>query len=211
MHFSMARNVKQLCRSTTHPAVRQSLKNSMQTGSIKKSQTAHATKKVSHHLGNKAKRNEVTKSTRKGSKLNQWNEKNMQKALEEYQLKKNEGVACLRAIARAWSVPKSTMERRLRVPHLGHAYASGRPTVFTKASETELATVILDLAHRGFPLSEVQVRNLATQFANANGLHVFSQKKTTRQATTGSKVSYDDIQNCVSNVQKDFLQPDLVQ
>jgi Tc5 transposase DNA-binding domain len=74
-------------------------------------------------------------------------------------------------------VPKSTMERHLKAPHLGYSHASGRPTVFTKASEAELATLIYDLAHRGFPLSEVQVRNLATQYANANNQHVFSEKK----------------------------------
>jgi len=101
----------------------------------------------------------------------------MQKALAEYLQKKSEGIACLRAIARAWRVPKSTMERRLKAPHLGFSHASGRPTVFTETSEAELATLIIDLAHRGFPLREVQVRNLATQYANANNLHVFSEKK----------------------------------
>ena len=56
-------------------------------------------------------------------------------------------------------------------------YASCRSTVFAETSEAELATLILDFACRGFPLSEVQVRNMATPFANENGLHVFSQKK----------------------------------
>lgn len=173
----MARTVKQLCTSTTRPANRQSRKNSVLSGSITKTQTAHS-KKASRQVKNKVKKkNESTKYSRKGSKLNKWDEKDMQKALEEYRQKKSKGMACLREIARAWRVPKTTMERRLKVPHLGHTYASGRPTVFTKASEDELAILILDLAHRGFPLSEVHVRNLATQFANANDLHVFSQRK----------------------------------
>lgn len=101
----------------------------------------------------------------------------MQKAIEEYCQKATDGTACLREISRSWRVPKSTLARRLKTPDLGHEYASGRPTVFSKESEDELASVILDLACRGFPLREAQVRNLATQFANANNLHVFSQKK----------------------------------
>lgn len=121
--------------------------------------------------------NSCKKSSRKGSKLNKWNETNMQKAIAEYRQKEIEGTACLREISRAWRVPKSTLARRLKKPDLGHEYASGRPTVFSKESEDELADLILDLARRGFPLSEAQVRELATQFANANNLQVFSQQK----------------------------------
>ena len=85
-------------------------------------------------------------------------------------------VACLRAISRAWRVLKSTMERCLKAPYLGSFLsASWKPTVFAETSEA----LILDFAFacRGFPLSEVQVRNMATPFANENGLHAFSQKK----------------------------------
>ena len=39
-------------------------------------------------------------------------------------------------------------------------YASCRSTVFAETSEAELATLILDFTCRGFPLSEVQVRNV---------------------------------------------------
>jgi hypothetical protein len=101
----------------------------------------------------------------------------MQKAIGEYRQKETEGAACLREISRSWRVPKSTLARRLKTPDLGHEYASGRPTVFSKESEDELANLVLDLARRGFPLREAQIRNLATQFANANNLQVFSQKK----------------------------------
>ena len=53
--------------------------------------------------------------------------------------------------------------------------ASWKPTVFAETSEA----FILDFAFacRGFPLNEVQVRNMAILFANENGLHAFSQKK----------------------------------
>jgi len=83
----------------------------------------------------------------------------------------------LREISRSWRVPKSTLARRLKIPDLGHEYASGRETVFSKQCEDELADLILDLARRGFPLSEAQDRDLATQIANANNLQVFLQNK----------------------------------
>jgi len=115
---------------------------------------------------------------RKGMKLNKWDESSMKSALAEYREKKvNDGVAHLRAIARAWGVPKTTMERRLKFEDMGHAHASGRPPVISAASEAELAALLIDMARRGFPLSEKQVRNLATQFAKKNNLNVFSKNK----------------------------------
>ena len=163
----MARTVKQLRESCNQVQYRSAGKSRPTSEKVK-----HGSKKK--HIANT---NSYKQYSRKGLKLNKWNETNMQQAIAEYRQKEMEGTACLREISRSWRVPKSTLARRLKIPDLGHEYASGRPTVFSKKSEDELADLILDLARRGFPLSEAQVRNLATQFANANNLQVFSQNK----------------------------------
>lgn len=163
----MARTVKQL-----RTAGKQLLKNSVRSPSVCKSRKAKSKKET-----RSSKNNQGTQYSRKGLKLNRWSEEDMQKAIVEYHQKKAEGTVGLRELARAWRVPKSTLARRLKAPQLGYEHASGRPTVFDDATENELAALILDLAKRGFPLSEVQVRNLATQFADANDLQVFSQNK----------------------------------
>lgn len=166
----MARTMKQL-----RTAGKQFLRNSAQPRPVRKA--VKSKKKTGSCSDTSSSNIQGAQGSRKGLKLNKWNEADMQKALEEYRQKEAEGVACLRNIAKSWRVPKSTLARRVKAPQLGLEHASGRPTVFNEAAEDELATVILDLARRGFPLSEIQIRKLATQFANANNLQVFSQKK----------------------------------
>ena len=58
------------------------------SGSAKKTRATHFTYKASCMVQNQ--NAEGIKSSRKGSKLNKWNEKDMQKALEEYCQKKSE-------------------------------------------------------------------------------------------------------------------------
>lgn len=119
--------------------------------------------------------------SRKGMRLSKWNETVMENAINEFNTcVLNEGTACLRSIARAWGVPKSTLERRVKNKVSGHCHASGRPTALGKGAEDELAELACSLAARGFPLSEKQLRDLATQFANKNGLMVFSANKNNR-------------------------------
>ena len=55
---------------------------------LKKTRATHFTYKASRMVQNQ--NTEGIKSSRKGSKLNKWNEKDMQKALEKYCQKKSE-------------------------------------------------------------------------------------------------------------------------
>ena len=83
--------------------------------------------------------------------LNKWNEERMAQAIAEaQQLGEN---AKLRTIARAWDVPKSTLQRRLKGHVKGSQHCSGRKPVFSEEEEAELETVVKELAHRGFPLT----------------------------------------------------------
>jgi hypothetical protein len=150
------------------------IENSVLSGPISKANIAQSKKKTSRCKVKSSNNNQGLQYSRKGSKLNRWNEVGMQKAIDEYRQKEVEGTAYLRELLRSRGIPKSTLARRLKDPHLGHELASDRPTVFNEASDDELATVVLDMTQTGFPVSEVQVTNLATKFANADNLRVFS-------------------------------------
>lgn len=62
---------------------------------------------------------------RKGRKLNKWEADRMQKAVDEF----HKGTVGLRQLARAWSVPKSTLQRRIKGLVAGTQHASGRKNV----------------------------------------------------------------------------------
>ncbi|KAK5891584.1 hypothetical protein CgunFtcFv8_018817 [Champsocephalus gunnari] len=49
-----------------------------------------------------------------GRKLNQWRQDRMRAAIEEYIIEDG-GVPQLRLLARAWTVPKSTLQHRVKV------------------------------------------------------------------------------------------------
>ena len=49
-------------------------------------------------------------------------------------------------------------------------HCSGRKPVFSEQEENELEAVIKDMAGRGFPLTENNIRNLAHQYAERNGI-----------------------------------------
>jgi len=56
-------------------------------------------------------------------------------------------------------------------------HAPGRRTAFTEQEESELYELLTAMARRGFPLREREVRTLATDYAQKNGLTIFSQTK----------------------------------
>jgi len=53
----------------------------------------------------------------------------------------------------------------------------GKKTAFTEAEETELEEFLLDMARRGFPLTESDTRDLAFQYAKKNNMKVFPDDK----------------------------------
>src|SRR5271163_698824 len=64
---------------------------------------------------------------RKGRKLNNWSEEHMRQAITEFK----EGGKGLRELARAWSVPKDTLSRRVKGTCIagGWKHASGKRPV----------------------------------------------------------------------------------
>ena len=110
--------------------------------------------------------------------LNAWSEESMANAIAEYTAAKQEGKECgLRRIARAYGIPRSTLERRVNGKVAGNKHASGRHTAFTQEEESELCDLLTSMARRGFPLREREVRTLATDYATKNELPIFSKSK----------------------------------
>ncbi|XP_033939801.1 uncharacterized protein [Pseudochaenichthys georgianus] len=110
-----------------------------------------------------------------GRKLNQWRQDRMRGAIEEYQqIIEDGGVPQLRLLARAWSVPKSTLQRRVKGNgHFNHMI--GRKPFLPEKDEAELEEMIATLGKRGFPLRLDDIRTLAFQFAEKKGIKGFSQ------------------------------------
>ncbi|KAF3856780.1 hypothetical protein F7725_017503 [Dissostichus mawsoni] len=110
-----------------------------------------------------------------GRKLNQWRQDRMRGAIEEYQqIIEDGGVPQLRLLARAWSVPKSTLQRRVKGNgHFNHTI--GRKPFLPEKDEAELEEMIATLGKRGFPLRLDDIRTLAFQFAEKKGIKGFSQ------------------------------------
>lgn len=112
--------------------------------------------------------------SRKGRKLNQWSEERMAGAIEEYEQEVTEGhKPKLRFFARAWNIPKSTRQRRVKGLVSGYRHASGKSPLVSAQAESELASLVKMLAERGFPLE----RSIAFQYAKMNGIPGFSAEK----------------------------------
>ena len=62
-------------------------------------------------------------------------------------------------IARACSIPKSTLQRRIKGVVLGTKHVSGWHPALSEAVENELADTIKLLASRGFALGAKEVRD----------------------------------------------------
>jgi len=68
----------------------------------------------------------------------------MAKAVEEFK-SGADGSKNLRMLARAWNVPKSTLQRRVSGTVGGTRHCSGTKPVFSAAAEQELADVIRNM------------------------------------------------------------------
>ena len=99
----------------------------------------------------------------------------MKGAIEEYKEREANGFKPkLRVIARAWCVPKSTLQRRIKDKVKGHEHVSGRKQILFTESEEELLGHIKLLASRGFPFRRNDIQRLVYKFAQGNGIAGFS-------------------------------------
>jgi len=123
----------------------------------------HTTKKVISH------------QRRRPKNINQWSEEKMKHAVEECR----RGDGSINHAAREWCLPRSTLQLRVNGKVEGFRRVSGRKPIISSAAVDELATLLVDLARRGFPLSGKLVRDVAYQYAQENKLAGFSQTKGT--------------------------------
>jgi len=110
--------------------------------------------------------------------LNLWSEEAMARAVAAcLEQKRSGGSDTLRHIAKECGIPPSTLERRVNGKVAGTSHTSGRPTALSSSEEDELCHLLKLMSQRGFPLSERQVRDLATDYAIKNGISAFQQSK----------------------------------
>ena len=115
----------------------------------------------------------------KASKLNKWDPKDMERALESYYNTRTEvDASSVRMIARRWNVPRTTLRDRISGKTKSITSSSGRKPVFSKEIESELKELIIKLAKQGFGLSKSAVCKLAYDYAKANQVLVpFNESK----------------------------------
>ena len=111
----------------------------------------------------------------KNQKINKWNVEHMKGALDEYYAKG--GNVSVRQLARAWMIPRSTLQQRIEGRVKGVSHMSGRKPLFNTDTEDDLVKTIKLLAERGFPLDMKEIRSIAYSFAMKNGIPGFLDKK----------------------------------
>ena len=111
----------------------------------------------------------------RGKKINCWKESNMESAIIDY----IQGEGSLRKIATKWSVPKTTLEKRVKGKVSGYKHCSGRKPILSRIAEEELTQNIQKLSSRGFPLTNKEIKQIAFQYAERNGIEGFSKIRTT--------------------------------
>ncbi len=73
-----------------------------------------------------------------GKKYNQWVGERMRGALAEYRETVERGLkANVRFLARAWNIPRATLQRRISGDITGTDHASGRKPILPEAAEKE--------------------------------------------------------------------------
>ena len=89
-------------------------------------------------------------------------------AVNEYL--ENNGTLSVRQLARAWQVPRATLQSRIAGRVQGTTHMSGRKPLFDTKSEEELVSIIKLLSQRGFPLGMKELRSVAYSYAKHNGI-----------------------------------------
>ena len=97
----------------------------------------------------------------------------MKGAIEEFRT----GNKSLRFIARAWNVPLTILQRRVKGKIQGHKYSLGKSTMLNEQQEAELCLCIKTMSSRGFPMTKSNIQSLAMQFINANNIKGFNREK----------------------------------
>ncbi len=86
----------------------------------------------------------------------------MRGALAEYRETVKRGLkANVRFLARAWNIPRATLERCISGNITGTDHTSGRKPILPEAAEKELATMLKLMSERGFPLTKKDAQQLA--------------------------------------------------
>ena len=86
-------------------------------------------------------------------------------------LVENEGVS-IRAAATAQSLNRSTLARYLSSKQVGYEKCSSARQILTKAQEKELADHVRALDNRFYGLSTDQLKRLAYDYSNVNGIRM---------------------------------------
>lgn len=103
------------------------------------------------------------------AKYGKWSEQNMNEALIAFQ----NGAAGLNEIARRYKVPKATLKRRIDDTNKnvhGSEKKIGRAADLPPELEGEIVTHVLELERRLFGITRSDLRKLAYDVAEANGI-----------------------------------------
>jgi len=159
----------------SNPSIMARILGSRHTGHSRKAQTHDKNKRSIKEQKKGKQRHDDSRKHNKNQKINKWNIEHMKGAVNEY-MEKN-GTISVRQLARAWQVPRSTLQMRIDGRVKGTVHMSGRKPLFDSKAEDELVSVIKLLSHRGFPLGMKEVRSIAFSYAKQNGIFGFSQRK----------------------------------
>jgi len=97
-----------------------------------------------------------------------WSDESMKSAIEAV---KN-GTLSRRTAAASFGVPRSTLRRHLdgKMKKEPGSSSLGPPPILTTEQEDELVVLILEFERRGFPLTVVDIRQLAREYITVNGI-----------------------------------------
>ena len=123
------------------------------------------------------------RKSHKGQRLNAWNPLNRQEALINYKKQRfadyHGAMTSIRGLAKEFSVPYQTLQRRTAGKVTGYEHKSGgkcKPRILSTNAEDELVQLLEDFAAAGFPLTGGEVKQVAFQYAQENGITGFSNK-----------------------------------
>ena len=144
------------------------------------SSTSSSSSSSSSDSSDSSDNDELPGSSHKGESLNLWEPSDMEVAIlvgrENRKLPRKERVG-IRAIAKSFDVPKSTLDKRIRGKVKGIHHMSGgnlKPRLFTEKQELELVDFILNHADAGFPMTPPEVRELAHEYSVINRIKLYT-------------------------------------
>ena len=103
------------------------------------------------------------RNKRLGLKIRRYCPEDFQKAVEAVR----RGEMSFREAAKAFSVPRTTLQDRVNETHVG---ISGRPTELTAEEEKMIVDRLLVMASWGFPFSQKDLREFVKEYLNKKGV-----------------------------------------